>query len=78
MCNCPIFTCPEEIVVIIVSHIEERYDLLNLALTSKRFRRIIIPSFLDLFTSGATLTESTYGNGLLLNPSSPRELGHLN
>jgi len=48
MCNCPLSTCPEEIVVIIVSHIEERCDLLNLALTSKLFQRIIIPSFLDL------------------------------
>ncbi|KAF8510297.1 hypothetical protein BU17DRAFT_98246 [Hysterangium stoloniferum] len=48
MSNGPLFTRPEEIVVIIISHIEDRHDLLNLALTSRIFKRIIIPSFLDV------------------------------
>ncbi|KAF8525573.1 hypothetical protein BU17DRAFT_83854 [Hysterangium stoloniferum] len=43
----PLFTHPEEVVVIIVSHVEQRHDLLSLALTSKIFHRIIIPEFLD-------------------------------
>ncbi|KAF8530444.1 hypothetical protein BU17DRAFT_79219 [Hysterangium stoloniferum] len=46
-CNDSLFTHPEEVVVIIVSHIEQRRDLLSLALTSKVFHRIIIPEFLN-------------------------------
>jgi len=44
----PLFTCPVEVVDIIVSHIEERRDLLSLALTSKVFHSIIVPSSLDV------------------------------
>ncbi|KAF8515126.1 hypothetical protein BU17DRAFT_68071 [Hysterangium stoloniferum] len=43
----PLFTRAEELVEIILCHVEDRRDLLSLALTSKLFRRIIIPSVLD-------------------------------
>ncbi|KAF8515120.1 hypothetical protein BU17DRAFT_68068 [Hysterangium stoloniferum] len=43
----PLFPRPEELVEIILCHVEDRRDLLSLALTSKLFRRIIIPSILD-------------------------------
>ncbi|KAF8501820.1 hypothetical protein BU17DRAFT_25763, partial [Hysterangium stoloniferum] len=41
------FTLPQELVDIILSHVEDRRDLLSLALTSKSFKAIIVPSWLD-------------------------------
>ena len=43
-----LFTFPKELLLIIISHIVLRRDLLNLALTSKAFKCIIIPGFLEL------------------------------
>ncbi|KAF8515122.1 hypothetical protein BU17DRAFT_93814 [Hysterangium stoloniferum] len=47
-CKQPLFTRPREVVDIIVSHIEECRDLLGLALVSKFFRNMIIPSILNV------------------------------
>ncbi|KAF8504978.1 hypothetical protein BU17DRAFT_71572 [Hysterangium stoloniferum] len=45
--NRPLFTRPVEVVVMIVSHIEEHCDLLSLAQASEVFHSIIVPSWLD-------------------------------
>ncbi|KAF8515129.1 hypothetical protein BU17DRAFT_93828 [Hysterangium stoloniferum] len=46
-CNRPLFTLPEEVVVMIISHIEDRCDLMSLAQVSEDFHRIIVPEWLN-------------------------------
>ncbi|KAF8510283.1 hypothetical protein BU17DRAFT_70111 [Hysterangium stoloniferum] len=45
--NQPLFTCPVEVLVMIISHIEDRCDLMSMAQVSEDFHRIIVSKWLD-------------------------------
>ncbi|KAF8510286.1 hypothetical protein BU17DRAFT_70113 [Hysterangium stoloniferum] len=45
--NQPLFTRPVEVLVMIISHIEDRCDLMSMAQVSEDFHSIIVPKWLD-------------------------------